>query len=271
MSFLNVTDLSAGYGKKTVIENISFDIKEGEIAGLLGANGSGKTTLLKALCGILPHEGSCVLLGQPLEEMSPRQLAGLCSYIPQRSGISIDISALDVVLMGFHPRLGLLGRPSQKMRRKSCEMLKLVGLGGREGENYRHFSEGQKQLCLLARALAADGKLFFLDEPEGALDFCHRFRMMELLKNRVKKEGKAAVTSLHDPSLALNFCDRLLILSGGTLRFILNPKQDSPKKMQEKLSEVYGPVSLHRCRNQRGDEQLVMLREPQEGKETWKL
>ena len=133
MSFFSVRGLSAGYGKKTVIENISFDIKEGEIAGLLGANGSGKTTLLKALCGILPHEGSCVLLGQPLEEMSPRQLAGLCSYIPQRSGISIDISALDVVLMGFHPRLGLLGRPSQKMRQKACEMLKLVGLGGREG------------------------------------------------------------------------------------------------------------------------------------------
>ena len=98
-----VNDLCAGYGKESVLKNISFSLVAGQLTGILGANGCGKTTLLKAICGILPHGGSCVLDGIKLEDCSPRELARRCSYIPQRSGITIDISVLDVVLMGFNP------------------------------------------------------------------------------------------------------------------------------------------------------------------------
>ena len=106
MSFFSVCHLTAGYGNGHVIRDISFELDGGCLMGVLGANGSGKTTMLKALCGILPHEGSCQLEETRLERLSPRQIAKLCSYIPQRSGISIDISVLDVVLMGFNPQLG---------------------------------------------------------------------------------------------------------------------------------------------------------------------
>ena len=163
MSFFKVENLTAGYGGKQVVNHLSFELEAGSLTGLLGANGSGKSTLLKALCGILPHRGSCMLEKQFLEELSSRELARLCSYIPQRSGISIDISVLDVVLMGFNPRLGLLEYPSAQMKEKARQALDRAGLAGREEENYLHLSEGQKQLCILARTLAAESRLLLLD------------------------------------------------------------------------------------------------------------
>ena len=90
MSFLQVEALAAGYGGRQVLRGVTLQAEAGQMVGVLGANGSGKTTLLKAVCGILPHTGGCTLDGLPLEGLSPRQLARRCSYIPQRSGISVD-------------------------------------------------------------------------------------------------------------------------------------------------------------------------------------
>ena len=170
MSFFSAQGISAGYGADDIIKDISFSVEAGQLTGILGANGSGKTTLLKAICGILPHSGSCTLKGEGLEELSPKKLARRCSYIPQRSGISIDISALDVVLMGFNPRLGLLEYPSQDMKQQARRALHQVGLAGREEENYQTLSQGQRQLCMLARTLVSQARLLLLDEPESALE-----------------------------------------------------------------------------------------------------
>ena len=261
MSDFIVNNISAGYGKKNVIENISFQLEKGTLMGVIGANGSGKTTLLKALCGILPHKGVSVLDGTELEKLNPRQLARLVSYIPQRSGITIDISALDVVLMGFNPRLGLLEHPTKEMKAAALDALQQVGLNGREHENYLHLSEGQKQLCILARTLVARSKLLLLDEPESALDFRFRHQMLSLLQEWVRKEHSSAVVTLHDPTLAMNFCDKLLLLSEGRVLGVIAPQTDSLDKMEQMLSMVYGPISLQRCYNRRGEGQIVMLRE----------
>ena len=129
---LEVRNLSAGYGRKTILHDVSFSLESGTMTGLLGSNGSGKTTLLKSLCGLLPHTGQVTLQGMPLEQLSPRALARQCSLIGQRSGISIDISALDVVLMGFNARLGLLEYPGKQMRESAQQALAAVGLGGME-------------------------------------------------------------------------------------------------------------------------------------------
>ena len=159
MSLLEVRGLTAGYGGRQVVQNASFAAEAGELTGLLGANGSGKTSLLKAVCGILLHAGSCFVAGQRLEGLGPRQLARVCGYIPQRSGIGVDLTAREVVLMGSNPRLGLLERPSAAMRAEADRALAAAGLAGREEENYQTFSEGEKQLCILARALAGGGAL----------------------------------------------------------------------------------------------------------------
>ena len=261
MSFFTAKGIRAGYGRHHVLENISFDLNAGTVMGIIGANGSGKTTLLKSLCGILTHQGTCRLGDAVLEELPAKQLARLVSYIPQRSGISIDISALDVVLMGFNPRLGLLEHPSGDMKEQAMLALAQVGLAGKEKVNYLHLSEGQKQLCVLARTLVSDSKLLLLDEPESALDFRFRHQMRSLLRSWTASGERSAVVSLHDPALALNFCDQLLILSDGGVLGIIEPQWDSLDKMEQMLSMVYGSISLQRCHNRKGETQIVMLRE----------
>ena len=261
MSFFSANEICAGYPGKTILRNISFTVEKGCLTGILGANGSGKTTLLKALCGILPHCGTCTLAGTALEGLSERQLARLCSYIPQRSGICIDISALDVVLMGFNPRLGLLEHPNSAMRASARQAMKQVGLSSMEDENFQHLSEGQKQLCILARTLVTDSRLLLLDEPESALDFRLRYGMLAQLRSWVQEGDRYGIVTLHDPSLALNDCDELLLLSGGELVGRIRPKTDPLHQMEQLLEKIYGPVSLVRCRKQSGEEQLVMLKE----------
>lgn len=261
MSYFAANGISAGYGKQNVIKNISFHLEEGILMGVIGANGSGKTTLLKAICGILPHQGTCALEQTILEKLSPKQIAKIISYIPQRSGIAIDISVLDVVLMGFNPQLGLLEHPTRKMKDAAIATLEQVGLGGKEETNYLHLSEGQKQLCILARTLVSHSKLLLLDEPESALDFRFRYQMLSLLRSWVASGERSAIVTLHDPSLALNFCDKLLLLTEAGVLGILEPQTDSLDKMEQMLSQVYGNISLQRCQNRRGESQIVILRE----------
>ncbi len=260
MSFCHISHISAGYGRKSVLEDISFTVEKGSLLGLLGANGSGKTTLLKSICGILPHRGSCQVEGMPLETLSARKKAALCSYIPQRSGISIDISVLDVVLMGFNPRLGLLEYPTASMRQRAVEALAGAGLAGKESENYLHLSEGQKQLCILARTLVSDARLLLLDEPESALDLQLRYRMLHTLSAWVKKQDGCAILSLHDPTLALRYCDRLLLLSRGKTLGTVSPAHTPLPEMERLLGQLYGRVSLQRCPLAHGNA-LVMLKE----------
>lgn len=259
MSILEVRQLTAGYGGKKVLQGVSFSLMPGELVGILGENGSGKTTLLKSICGIVPHGGSCLVGGMDSRSLSPRALARQVSFIPQQSGISIDLSALDVVLMGFNPQLGLLEYPSQDMKQQARRALREVGLAGREEENYQTLSQGQKQLCMLARTLVSQARLLLLDEPESALDFGGRYRMLSQLR-RCLGENCGALVTLHDPQLALNCCDRLLLLGGGKLLGEICPKQDSLESMEEKLIGLYGGLTLLRAENRQGLHQLVLLK-----------
>ena len=261
MSFFSVNLLTAGYGNGHVIEEVSFDLNSGCLMGILGANGSGKTTLLKAICGILPHQGSCHLEQTPLESLSVRQMARLCSYIPQRSGISIDISVLDVVTMGFNPRLGLLEHPTGAMKKTAMEALKQVGLAEKAHMNFMHLSEGQKQLCIVARTLVAGSKLLLLDEPESALDFHHRYETLSLLRHWVNRSGSSAIVTLHDPVLALNYCQDLLLLDDGKVLGVLHPQTDTLETMEQMLRQIYGNVSLQYVTTKNGSRQLIMIHE----------
>ena len=261
MSFFCVQHLSAGYSRKMILQNVSFSLEAGTVMGILGANGSGKTTLLKAICSNLPHEGLCLLNNTKLESLPPRELAKRVSYIPQRSGISIDISALDVVLMGFNPRLKLLEHPTKSMIAAAGEALSRVGMADKVHTNYLHLSEGQKQLCILARTIVSGSRLLLLDEPESALDFQHRYRMLDMIRDWTNQSKGGAVITLHDPVLALNYCDKLMLLENGEILDILSPKEDPLEKMEQALSRVYGAVSLQLCKTRSGKEVLTMLKE----------
>ena len=150
---------------------------------------------------------------------------------------------------------------SMEMKEKAINMIGLVGLSGKEHMNYLHLSEGQKQLCILARTLVADSKLLLLDEPESALDFHFRYQMLSLIRGWNKETHSTALVSLHDPMLALNNCDRLLLLADGHIFSTISPQTDTLASMEEKLCHIYGDISLHHCVNKSGQKQIVMLKE----------
>ena len=199
-----------------------------------------------------------------LESLSARQIAQRVSYIPQRSGIAIDISALDVVLMGFNPQLKLLEHPTKTMIASAREALSLVGMAEKENINYLHLSEGQKQLCILARTIVSESRLLLLDEPESALDFRFRHLILDTLRSWIGENQLSALITLHDPMLALNYCDKLLLLADGVLIGELLPRSHSLAQMETLLAQVYGPVSLQLCKNHSGKDFIVMLKEDAE-------
>lgn len=152
------------------------------------------------------------------------------------------------------------------MRREGIRALALVGLGGKEDSNYLALSEGQKQLCIFARTLCCQGRLLMLDEPESALDFRFRHQMLALLRDWLSDRSKAAMVTLHDPSLALNYCDCLLLLSEGRILGTLFPGTDPLPLMETLLEQIYGKISLARLTGRSGRKSLALLKEeePQE-------
>ena len=146
-------------------------------------------------------------------------------------------------------------------READVQALCRVGLSGREEMNYLHLSEGQKQLCILARTLVSESRLLLLDEPESALDFRFRYHMLDLLRRWTMGNLRSAIVTLHDPVLALNCCDQLLLLENGSISDILRPATDSLEQMEEALSRIYGRISLQRLSSHSGREHLVMLKE----------
>jgi len=130
-----------------------------------------------------------------------------------------------------------------------------------EDINYQTLSEGQKQLCMLARLMVSEGRFYLMDEPESALDFWNRGMLFDLLDRKIGKEKCAALITLHDPGLALNRCGRLILLDKGKISAELYPGKDSDDTMAQALTQIYGPVSIHRCRDRKGRERLVMLGE----------
>ena len=182
--FFSVQDISLCLGGRQILDHVSFSVDTpGRVIGLLGPNGGGKTTLLRAICGELPHDGHVFLEGAELAGLRSKELARRVSYIPQQSGISISMSAIDVVLMGFYPKLKLLSQPSADMRAAALRALEQVGMAGLADRDYLTLSGGEKQLVILARTLVEDTKLLLFDEPDSSLDLGNKYRMASLFQD----------------------------------------------------------------------------------------
>ena len=256
---LTVNALSAGYGKKEIIHNISFALETGTLTCLIGKNGCGKTTLMKSVVNQIKHAGTCFLNGENLEYFSVRALARGVSYIPQKSGLGISLPVLDVVLMGYNPVLKLLQHPSKKQVELAKEALAAVGLSEYMKQDFQTLSEGQKQLVLLARTMIEDTKLLLLDEPDSALDFQNRYMILKELKKMVQEGRKAGLLCLHDPVLAMEFCDQLILMKDGECVKLLHPQKDSIEDMEAAFREIYQDVSLEAYQDKNGKRHIAML------------
>lgn len=259
MSLIEIKNISAGYTKENIIEHISFTIEEGELIGILGANGSGKSTLVKAICNILQHTGQVVINNRPIEGLKPSELASLISYIPQQSGIGIDISVLSVVMMGFNAKLKLFQQPNESMINRAKSVIDMVGLSDKIDHNYMLLSQGQKQLVILARALVSDGSFLIMDEPESALDYNVRYKIMNYAKHWIYEGCRAGLVILHDITLALNNCDKLILLQDKQITDVVDLHNDSIQVMEDKLSKIYGNISIVKANGKNNSSKLVML------------
>lgn len=252
-------NITTSYGRKKVVSDCSFNLKSNTLTALLGTNGCGKTTLLKSIAGILPHGGESMLTGEKLENLSRKRKAQLISYMPQRTGISMSIPVIDVVLMGYNPFLRLLEDVDKSRKAKVCEALRKLGLEEYINEDFLKLSEGQKQLVYLARTMIEESKLILLDEPDSALDFNNKNKILSLLKEMLTAEKKIGLVCLHDPQLALYFCDKLLLMKNGTIISELSPEKDSISYMEKNLRLIYQDVSLHEITGKNGEKHLALI------------
>lgn len=252
---LEITGFSAGYNKKPIVTDISFTLQPKTLTALLGPNGCGKTTLFKGLCHLIPSSGSCMLTsddgGAPynLMQLNNRKLAQHISYIPQKSSISASMPVLEAVLMGFQPFLPLLSRTGKSHRAAAFSALETVGMQDFAAHDFCTLSEGQKQLCILARTLVQNTDILLLDEPDSALDYPNRNKILNILRKIVYDNNKAGLLILHDPCTALNHCAQLLLMKEGRLIGSVHPDQDSETVLSEALSQLYGPVQVFRQHN----------------------
>jgi iron complex transport system ATP-binding protein len=212
---LEVKNLSFGYGSQRVIHSVSLSVRSGESVSLLGANGSGKTTLLKLLLGLFkPHSGEVRWGKNPLDKISIRQFARTVAYVPQMHKSTFAYTVFDVVLAGRMPYHTFFSRYSSQDRDIAMSMLEKLGIALLWNRPYTQLSGGERQLTLIARALAQGADTFIMDEPATALDYGHQVRLLEQIIC-LSHEGYTFIKSTHFPDHALWASDRVVMIQNG--------------------------------------------------------
>ncbi len=207
---LQVRSLTMSYDREPVLEDIDLRIYPGRVVGVLGPNGAGKSTLLKGILELMPVDrGQAQFFGQPLSRVRQRVV-----YVPQRSSVDWDfpVTVQDVVLMGRYGRLGLFGRPSRHDRAVARTSMEKVGITNLAKRQISELSGGQQQRVFLARALAQEGDLIFMDEPFVGVDAATEEAIVALL-HEMRREGRTVVVINHDLQTAQNYFDELILLN----------------------------------------------------------
>lgn len=242
---LSLREICTGYGDREIVRGASLTVQGGEFCALLGLNGCGKTTLLRAACGLLPlHGGSCTVGETDTTHLDERSRARLMSYIPQRGSPIMGKTVLEVVLMGFNPRLRLLDSPGETHRKIAMEHLTHLGLAELAGRDYATLSEGQKQLVILARALSQDTPVMLMDEPDSALDFVNRHMVLGKIREVLHGRRQAGLITLHDPNFALCYCDRLLLMQNGVILNEIDMRNTDRAAIEVGLRRIYGEIAV---------------------------
>lgn len=239
---LAATQVVAGYATGAVCGPFDLVLPEGQIVCLLGANGSGKTTLLRTLLGLIPALGGSILLDSlSLAGIASRERAMAMAYVPQLGKIQCPYTLLDVVRMGRAARLGFSAAPSEKDTTIALECLDRLGMASLAEQSFNRVSGGERQLTLIARALAQQARLLILDEPTASLDFGNQARVVKLMSS-LASSGYGVLFSTHDPEHALLIAHHVILISNGRCHSSGPPSQ---VVTEANLAKAYGiPVAV---------------------------
>lgn len=237
-----VRNLSLSYGKRKVLQDVSFSVQQGEFFIIIGPNGSGKSTLVKAISGTVRTESGCIeILGRSVRKFSRKALARLVAAVPQTQPVDIPFTAAEVVLMGRSPHLKFPGIEKPEDIRIAEEAMLFTGVSQFGPRKLDRLSTGERQRVLIARAVCQEPRVIVLDEPTASLDLAYQVHVMELMERLRRRDGTTVVMVSHDLNLAAMYADRLLLLKEGRAVGLGAPRE---VLTYELLEETYGCVLL---------------------------
>lgn len=211
---LETRALRCAIGRHTILDDITLEVRRGEVLGLVGANGTGKSTLLRVLAGVRRPVGGQVLLdGRPFTSLRSRERARRVAFVAQAEAAQTDLLVGEMVALGRVPHARAWGGLDASSRDAVREALEQVDLAYAVNQPLDQLSGGEQRRALIARGLAQEARLLLLDEPTNHLDIRHQLALLR----RIRTLGRTVVVSLHDLDLASTFCDRIAVLHDGRL------------------------------------------------------
>ena len=214
---LRVESLACGYGGREVVHDLSLSLGSGEVMCLLGANGSGKTTLFKAILRFLPLlRGKVTIDGEDVARWPQRRLARAIAYVPQAHMPPFAFRVRDVVLMARTAHMSAGGAASEHDHAIVDEALASLGVSHLAEKDYTQLSGGERQMVLVARALAQESKLLVMDEPASSLDFGNQIRLLTEVK-RLARRGISVLITTHSPNHAFQCASQVAVMKAGRL------------------------------------------------------
>lgn len=214
---LALEGVAARLGERTVLGGVDLAVAPGEVVGLVGRNGAGKTTLLRIAAGTLtPDAGRVLLDGRAIASIERRARARQVALVPQDTQVPFPFSVAELVLMGRTPHLGFLGFENAHDLAVARGAMQRMGIAALADRAVPTLSGGERQLAVVARALAQEPNLLLLDEPTAFLDLRHRLEVLEIVR-ALAAGGASALVVSHDLGLAARFCDRLVLLGEGCI------------------------------------------------------
>ncbi len=235
--FVEVCNLSAGYGKKDVISDVNFTVSEGEILTLIGPNGGGKSTVLKAVTGFLPKRGEVKFLGQELEKIPRRELSKILSVMLTERVRPDLMTCRDVVSAGRYPYTGMMGVLSENDREIVEDSIKIVEAENFADADFNSISDGQRQRILLARAICQQPEILVLDEPTSYLDIRHKIVFFEILEKLAAERKIAVILSLHELDFAEKISAKTVCVRDGKIVLSGTPDEVFTR---ENIRDLYG-------------------------------
>lgn len=237
MLLIDAKNISFSYGKKQILDNIDFQLYQGDVLSLVGKNGCGKTTLLKILLGIYKSNGEINIFSKEIKKYKNKELAKLISYVPQTHQIPFDYTVFDVVLMGRLAHIGLFSNYSQKDKEIALKALEKVGISHLKNNIYSQISGGERQLAFIARALTQQSKIIFMDEPVTGLDYGNQLKLLKFLKE-LCCEGYTFVKTTHYPDHALYASNKVMMIKNGKILDVGNIDEKLTSTNIKKLYDV---------------------------------